>query len=174
MRIDFTPRFFRDPQSDAQAAAEQVKQVEKLTVLYQKVDELTEAEAKNLAEAAKQSGNLNKEVSRLEKYLEDITFQSDYLYRSFQESTSELTKQNNLLKIGKSTFKDLTSVAQDLTYFQRGITDLNEKQFKKLQSTLSMREKDLKLIVERLGNEKGEYAQQGKILQIQNELKEAE
>ena len=174
MRIDFTPRFFRDPQSDAQAAAEQVKQVEKLTVLYQKVDELTEAEAKNLAEAAKQSGNLNKEVSRLEKYLEDITFQSDYLYRSFQESTSELTKQNNLLKIGKSTFKDLTSVAQDLTYFQRGINDLNEKQFKKLQSTLSMRKEDLDLIVKRLGNEKGEYSQQEKIKQIQTQLATAE
>jgi len=174
MRLDFIPRLFRDPQADAQAAAEQVKQVEKLTALYQKVDELTEAEAKNLAEAAKQSGNLNKEVSRLEKYLEDITYQSDYLYRSFQESTSELTKQNNLLKIGKSTFKDLTSVAQDLTYFQRGISDLNEKQFKKLQSTLSMRKEDLDLIVERLGNEKGEYSQQEKIKQIQTQLATAE
>jgi hypothetical protein len=174
MRIDFTPRFFRDPQADAQAAAEQVKQVEKLTALYQKVDELTEAEAKNLAEAAKQSGNINKEVARLEKYLEDITFQSDYLYRSFQESTAELTKQNNLLKIGKSTFKDLTSVAQDLTYFQRGISDLNEKQFKKLQSTLSMRQEDLELVEKMLGNGKGEYNQQEKILRIQNLLKTAE
>ena len=136
MRFDFTPRLFFAPQTADEAAALNA-QMERLIQLYQKVDGLSLAQAQTLADANKQANTLTEQISRLEKELHDIVFETDYIYRSFQEQTAELKNQNNILKIGKSLFTDLTSIAQKLNNFQQGYGDLREKDFKKLKESLS-------------------------------------
>ena len=168
MRLDFTPRFFRDPKSDAAAAAAQVESMKELIELYQKVQKISEKDAQIKAEAAKQTNTINKEIRILNNQMHEIVFESDYLYRNFQETTTELKNQNVLLKLGKSTFKGLTDIAQDLNYFQRGTTDLTDKNFKKMQSGLKIQEKELDYIVQRSGNKKGEFAQQDQINRLQS------
>ena len=74
----------------------------RLATLYQRVDRLGQIEAENLAKAQRQASNLVNEIGRMEKEMEDLIFQSDYLYRSFQETTAELKNQNNILnKLGQ-------------------------------------------------------------------------
>jgi hypothetical protein len=168
MRLDFTPRFFRDAKSDAAAAAAQVESMKELIELYQRVQKISERDAQIKAEAAKQTNTINKEIRILNNQMHEIVFESDYLYRNFQETTAELKNQNVLLKLGKSTFKGLTDIAQDLNYFQRGTTDLTDKNFKKMQSGLKIQEKELFYIVQRSGNKKGEFAQQDQINRLQS------
>ena len=123
--------------------------------LLQKADRLSYAEAKNKADAAKASNTLAKEVERVNKELNDVVFQTDYVYRSFQEQTAELKNQNNILKIGKSLFTDLTSVAQKLNNFQQGYGDLREKDFKKLKDNLEFQTSENKKIIKDLKDGEG-------------------
>ena len=46
MRLDFTPRFFRDAQADAAAAAAQVASMKELEKLYQNVLGISEKDAR--------------------------------------------------------------------------------------------------------------------------------
>jgi len=108
----------------------------------------------NLQEAFRNAGNdtkkLNEYVNQLNKQYEELTDNVDYVYRTFQDITGELKNQNILLKIGKSSFKGFTDIAQDLNYYQKGTTELTEKQFKKIKQNLELEQKELKFVVERL------------------------
>jgi len=154
MRFDFTPRLFFAPQTADEAAALNA-QMERLIQLYQKVDGLSLAQAQTLADANKQANTLTEQISKLEKELHDIVFETDYIYRSFQEQTAELKNQNNILKIGKSLFTDLTSIAQKLNNFQQGYGDLREKDFKKLKESLSFQVSENDKIVKDLKDSEG-------------------
>lgn len=142
-----------------------MKELEKL---YQNVLGISEKDARLKAEAAKQSNTINKEIKILNSQMHEVVFQSDYLYRTFQEQTAELKNQNTLLKVSKSVFKGLTDIAQDLNYFQRGTTDLTDKQFKKMQSGLGIQKKELEFVIERLSNSEGEYKNQVRLDKLQS------
>ena len=150
MKLDFTPRRLLAPNTPEEAAKLN-QEIEKLVGLYQKVDKLSAQQARSLAEAQVRAGNLANEIKRLEKSLDDLIFASDYLYRSFQEQTAELRNQNVLLKIGKSAFTDLTNQAQKLFNFQQGYSDLQEKDFKKIQSSLNIQGREIDKIIGSLG-----------------------
>ena len=139
---------------DPQDQQELNKLYERYIELLQQVDGLTRQQAQGLADQAKAAGNLTASVSRLNKELSDTVFKSDYLYQSFRETTAELKKQNILLQAGKSIFKGLTNLSSDLNYFQQGVTDLTEKQFKKKGEILAKNEIELKNVRDRLGEEK--------------------
>jgi len=145
-----------DPQD--QAALNQLYQ--EYIRLLQVADGLTAAQARSQADLVKSAGNLPKEVERLNKELDDTLFKSDYLYKSFRETTAELKNQNVLLQLGKSTFKGLTAIASDLNYFQQGITDLSDKQLKKQSQKLKISEIELETVKQRLSNSNGEYNRQ--------------
>jgi hypothetical protein len=108
----------------------------------------------DVAEAFNQAGNsttkLNKYITEVKKRLEDITDNTDYIYRTFQDITSELSNQNALLSIGKSSFKSLTGIAQDLNFYQKGNTELSEKQLRKIQDKIKLDKSELEYVVKNL------------------------
>ena len=108
----------------------------------------------DLQEAFRNAGNdiekLNKYATQLNKQYEDLVDNADYIYRTFQDITAELKNQNVLLKIGKSSFKECTSIAQDLNSYQKGYNELTDSKFKKLQNNLAAEKKELNFIVQRL------------------------
>jgi hypothetical protein len=120
-------------------------------------DGLSASQAKSKADIAKATGTLTTEVNRLNKSLNDTIIKSDYLFNSFRETTAELKNQNLVLAIGKSTFKGLADIASTLSYYQQGLTDLEEKQFKKQREKLNIGKAELETIERRLSNSKGEY-----------------
>lgn len=126
----------------------------RLATLYQRVDRLGQIEAENLAKAQRQASNLVSEIGRMEKEMEDLIFQSDYLYRSFQETTAELKNQNVVLKLGKSAFQGLADISRDINQYQRGNADINEKNFKKMESSFKLQKEETDYIVEQLEKEK--------------------
>ena len=139
---------------DPQGQQELNRLYERYIELLQQADGITRQQAQAQADQAKAAGNLTASVSRLNKELNDTVFKSDYLYESFRETTGELKKQNVLLQAGKSIFKGLTTLSSDLNYFQQGITDLTEKQFKKKGEILAKNEIELTNVRNRLGEEK--------------------
>jgi len=155
---------------DPQDQAELNKLYQEYIRLLEIVDGKTAAQAKIQADAAKVAGNLTKEVNRLNKELDNTLFKSDYLYQSFKETTAELKNQNTLLQAGRSTFKGLTDIASNLKYFQQGITDLSDKQLRKQKQKLEYSKEELKSIVDRLSNSKGEYNKTNQILNLERVL----
>ena len=119
--------------------------------LLRQVDGLSEQNARAMAQTAIATGNLNNSVIKLRKELNDTLYASDSLAKSFRESLAELNNQNISLQVGKTIFKDLTNVAQDLSYFQRGIIDLEDKHFRKKQQSLKISENNLQDLKNQLG-----------------------
>ena len=119
--------------------------------LLRQVDGLSEQNARTMAQTAIATGNLNNSVIKLRKELNDTLYASDSLAKSFRESLAELNNQNISLQVGKTIFKDLTNVAQDLSYFQRGIIDLEDKHFRKKQQSLKISENNLQDLKNQLG-----------------------
>jgi hypothetical protein len=119
--------------------------------LLRQVDGLSEQNARAMAQTAIAAGNLNNSVIKLRKELNDTLYASDSLAKSFRESLAELNNQNISLQVGKTIFKDLTNIAQDLSYFQRGIIDLEDKHFRKKQQSLKISENNLQDLKNQLG-----------------------
>jgi hypothetical protein len=132
----------------------------------------------NLGKAFASAGDnvikLNKVLETVKKSLKDITDNSNYIFRTFQDITSELKNQNLLLKISNSSFKAFSDIAQNVNYYQKGNLDLTDKQIKKDYQTLDIKEKELKFVRDRLGNEEGVFFQESKIKSIQAEMRTAD
>ena len=145
---------------------------EKLNILYkeyidllQKADRISFAQAKSIADAAKSAGTLQVGINRVNKDLQDTVYYADSIAQGFADTLAELKGQNAQLNIGKSAFKSLANIASDLHYFQKGISDQTEKQFKTQQEKISIGKEELSNVVARLGQEKDrtEYNRQSKI-----------
>jgi hypothetical protein len=131
--------------------------------LLQKVDKLTFAQAKNKADIARNTGTLTNETERLNKSLQDTIYYTDSISQGFKETLADLKNQNLQLNIGKSAFKNLSNIASDLHYFQKGISDQTEKQFKTQQEKVLKGREELIGVRSRLGvldQETGEYKYQ--------------
>lgn len=155
MQLNFTSRIFFDPTSPAGGSPtpEDITNAEKLFNILQRTLRISEAEARRRVETAKTQGTLNQELTIYQERLEQVAFQSDYIFNSFRETTAELKNQNILLNVGRSAFKKLSDIASDISFYQRGSNDLTDKQFKKMGEGLKMRESDLKLIRDRYETE---------------------
>ena len=108
----------------------------------------------DLQEAFRNAGTdtkkLNEYIKQLNKQYEELVDNVDYVYRTFQDITSELKNQNLLLKIGKGAFKEFTNIAQDLNSYQKGYNDLTDKNFKKIKNGLALEKQELEFVVARL------------------------
>ena len=93
---------------------------------------------------------LNEYIAQLNKQYEELVDNADYVYRTFQDISAELKNQNLLLKIGKSSFKGFTDIAQDLNSYQKGYNDLTDIKFKKLKNNLALEKNELEFAVARL------------------------
>jgi hypothetical protein len=135
------------------------KLVEEYIQLAQQSLRISERDAKLRADVAKQQGTLNAEIEVFNDRLEDVVYKAESLAKSFSESLAELKNQNVVLQQGKATFKDLTDIAQDLSYYQRGITDLSEKDLKKKEESIGKSILQLKYTQQQLGvkNAAGEF-----------------
>jgi hypothetical protein len=100
--------------------------------------------------AADDIEKLNKYATQLNKQYEELVDNADYAYRTFQDISAELKNQNLLLKIGKSSFKGFTDIAQDLNSYQKGYNELTDSKFKKLQNNLGLEKKELEFVANRL------------------------
>jgi hypothetical protein len=154
---------------DPQDQAKLNKLYQEYIDLLQKSNGYSKTEATTMADIAKSAGRLEKEIKKVNNELNEVLFRSDYLYESFKETTAELKKQNVYLQQGKATFKGLTSIASDLTYFQQGITDLSVKQFKNHEKTLKKETEELAKLKNKLSINGEEYNRQKQL----NELIEA-
>jgi hypothetical protein len=133
----------------------------------------------DLQEAFRLAGNdtkkLNEYTAQLNKQYEDLVDNVDYVYRTFQDITAELQNQNLLLKIGKSSFKGFTDIAQDLNSYQKGYNDLTDNRFKKLKNNLGFEKKELEFAVSRLKaseNERKREFERLSALEERNSLQE--
>jgi hypothetical protein len=159
------------PDLTPEQQAEQNKLYDRYIELLQRANGLTVQQAKLKADAAKAAGDLNKETERLEDILNDITNKADFLYNSFKETTAELKNQNLILDAGKSIFTKLTSVASDLNYQQRGISDLSERDLKRKGESIAQNLAELKTVKSKLSLEDGSYNRQtqlNKLLDLAN------
>ena len=108
----------------------------------------------DLQEVFRNAGNdtkkLNEYTKQLNKQYEDLVDNADYIYRTFQDIGAELKNQNLLLKIGKSSFKGFTDIAQDLNSYQKGYNDLTDAKFKKLKNNLVFEKQELEFAANRL------------------------
>ena len=108
----------------------------------------------DLQAAFRNAGNdtkkLNEYAAQLNKQYEDLVDNADYVYRTFQDISAELKNQNLLLKIGKSSFKGFTDIAQDLNSYQKGYNDLTDIKFKKIKNNLALEKNELEFVVARL------------------------
>ena len=136
--------------------------------LLQRAEGISYKDAQIRADLAKSQGKLNLGLAQAKALMQDMVYQSDYLFRSFQETVAELRNQNNLLKIGKSLFSELTATAQKLTNFQSGYTDLTEKNFKKLEGTLGIQRKENDRIVADL--KKSESIREKEIKHLEDQI----
>jgi hypothetical protein len=130
----------------------------------------------DLQEAFRLAGNdtkkLNEYAAQLNKQYEDLVDNADYVYRTFQDISAELKNQNLLLKIGKSSFKGFTDIAQDLNSYQKGYNDLTDIKFKKLKNNLGLEKKELEFVVARL--KAGEKSRIEEAYRLNNALKNNE
>jgi len=108
----------------------------------------------DLQEVFRKAGNdtkkLNEYATQLNKQYKDLVDNADYIYQTFRDISAELQNQNLLLKIGKSSFKGFTDIAQDLNSYQKGYNDLTDKNFKKIQNRLALEKAELEFVKDRL------------------------
>jgi len=123
--------------------AELNKQYERYIELLTKINSISAQSARIKADAARDAGDLVKEVKRLEEIETELVNKASYLFDAFRETTAELKNQNLILDAGKSTFKSLTSIAEDFNYQQRGISDLSERDLKRSAQKIAQSEAEL-------------------------------
>jgi hypothetical protein len=156
------------------ATPEEIKALkDQITELNKQIDEAGGTAidlGKAFAKAGGDADKLNKVLETVKKSLKDITDSSNYVFETFRDITAELKNQNLLLKIGNSSFKAFSDIAQNVNYYQKGNLDLTDKQIKKDYQTLDIKEKELKFVRDRLGNEEGVFFQESKIKSIQTEM----
>ena len=129
---------------------------------------------KAFAKSGDDANKLNNILGDVKKRLTDITDNSNYIFRTFQDITAELKSQNLLLKVGNGAFKAFSDIAQNINYYQKGNLDLTDKQIKKSYQTLDIEKKELEFVIERLGNKKGEFYQDSRISSLQDEIQTAD
>jgi hypothetical protein len=104
------------------------KQLEKLIYLLQKIDELTEEGAINLASQLQSAGNAGKELDRLKKEWNYITGDISHGAVGFREILEIINDSNEGLKLSSKVYKGFVSLADLLQKYQRGSSNVSEKE----------------------------------------------
>jgi hypothetical protein len=136
------------------ATPEEIKALkDQITELNKQIDEAGGTAidlGKAFAKAGGDADKLNSILGDVKKRLKDITDNSNYIFRTFQDITAELKNQNLLLKVGNSAFKAFSDIAQNVNYYQKGNLDLTDKQLKKSYQTLGIEKKELQFVFDKL------------------------
>jgi hypothetical protein len=119
------------------------EQLEKLIKLYQQIDYLTEQNARNMAEIAKNAGNVNKEIIRLEKESSSVLDSFSSLANSLKDSVQEFSKYNTTASSVKKSFTSLQSISSKLLSDQSGYSRLTEKELVKLKQKTALEAQNL-------------------------------
>ena len=109
------------------------KELKKLIELLQKIDKLTETTARNQADQAQQAGNARQQLERLEDTWNDITGDISYAATGFQKALEEIKNSNEGLNQSKKAYSALTSLVQQLNSYQKGTSELSEKELTKIK-----------------------------------------
>jgi hypothetical protein len=119
--------------------------VQQLVDLYQQVDRLTLSQAENMARISAQSGNLNREISRLTRELHSVEESFSSIATSLKSSIQEFGKYNSVASNTKKTFNSIQSISSKLLSDQSGLSRLSEKELKNLRAKLALDAQNLSL-----------------------------
>ena len=119
----------------------------------------------NLKPVAENADIINSLFDDLEEKFYRIGEQSDYLVSQFSQLAGEIKNSQSGINKAASAFRGLSSIAQQVSDYQKGITDLTGKQISKLQQQAKEKKNQLKTSLLTLKVERDE------LIQKQNSLK---
>ena len=109
------------------------KELKKLIELLQKIDKLTEAAAVNQANQAQLAGNARQQLDRFEKEWKDITGDISFASVGFSKMLEEIKNSNEGLNESLRAYRGLRSLTEEIQYYQKGISNMSEKDVVKLR-----------------------------------------
>jgi len=105
---------------------------------------LTPFDIKDLEKAKALLSGLGAEVREMSSDL-------NYVYNSFKDSVNELANQKNYLSDAKKSLNGIASIAQKVSDYRKGESDLSEKQLKNLQRQAKTKFNEL-ITIKNMGN----------------------
>ena len=119
--------------------------VQQLADLYQQYyKSITASAAKAMAEAIPDVVTLGKEINRVQTNLNGVSESFEGIATSLKDSIQELSKFNVGTISTRKSFKDLQSIAQQLSSEQSGFNNLSEKELKSLRAKALLNAQNLK------------------------------
>lgn len=119
--------------------------VQQLADLYQQYyTNITASAAKAMAEAIPDVVTLGKEINRVQTNLNGVSESFEGIATSLKDSIQELSKFNIGTISTRKSFKDLQSIAQQLSSEQSGFNNLSEKELKSLRAKALLNAQNLK------------------------------
>ena len=149
------------------------EQLERLVKLYQQIDRLSEQNARSMADIAKNAGNVNKEVSRLEKEATSVTNSFSSMASSLKDSLQEFTKINVVANSAKKSFSSLQSISSQMLSDQSGYSRLTEKELVKLKQKAALEATNLARSISSRKLTKDQEKEASDVLDQTNELVKA-
>jgi len=105
---------------------------------------LTPFDIKDLEKAKALLSGLHAEVREMSSDL-------NYVYNSFKDSVNELANQKNYLSDAKKSLNGIASIAQKVSEYRKGESELSEKQLKNIQRQAKIRFNEL-ITIKNIGN----------------------
>ena len=99
----------------------------------------------NITDASSAIDQLNIGLRDAKKQLDEMTDGAQGLYAALKETVNELSKSNSSVKDSIRSFNKLGSLAQQLRDDQKGISELNMKDLKTMQSKLESEVQNLRV-----------------------------
>jgi chromosome segregation ATPase len=122
--------------------------LDEISRVYSKLGEnnpFAKFDTKNITDADAAVGQLNVGLRDAKKQLNEMTDGAQGLYAALKETVNELSKSNSSVKDSIRSFNKLSSLAQQLRDDQKGISELNMKDLKTMQSKLESEVQNLRV-----------------------------
>jgi hypothetical protein len=122
--------------------------LDEISKIYSKLGEnnpFAKFDTKNITDADAAVGQLNVGLRDAKKQLDEVTDGAQGLYAALKETVNELSKSNSSVKDSIRSFNKLSSLAQQLRDDQKGISELNMKDLKTMQSKLESEVQNLRV-----------------------------
>jgi hypothetical protein len=108
-------------------------ELEELKKLYREIEGLDRDRAKSAAEHAASIGRATSELERLRQEYKDMSDDISYAAKGFKSIVQEITNQNIGVKESIKGYNKLSSIAEKIQSYQRGISELSSKDIEKLK-----------------------------------------
>ena len=90
-------------------------------------------------------------LSGLHAEVREISSDLNYVYNSFKDSVNELANQKNYLSDAKKSLNGIASIAQKVSEYRKGESELSEKQLKNIQRQAKIKFNEL-ITIKNIGN----------------------